>query len=89
MADRGALQVDSCHTFPKCYVTTALCPITHEHAMPHPALTIDPLLAAWAVFALSTLSPGPATLATIAAATTEGRKAGLLVGLGVTLGSLT
>lgn len=47
------------------------------------------VLLAWGLFVLSTISPGPALMATIAAATGEGRRAGLLVGLGITCGSLT
>lgn len=54
-----------------------------------PVVPSEPVLLAWAVFALSTLSPGPSTLATLSAAAAEGRRAGLLVGLGVTLGSLS
>jgi len=57
--------------------------------MPLPAVASDPVLLAWAVFALATLGPGPSTVATLSAAAAEGRRAGLLVGLGVTLGSLS
>lgn len=48
-----------------------------------------PILAAWGVFVLSTCTPGPAILATLAVSARSGRRAGIAFALGVCAGSAT
>ena len=50
---------------------------------------LAPILAAWGVFALSTCTPGPAILATLAVSARSGRRAGVAFALGVCAGSAT
>ncbi|MDJ1156670.1 LysE family transporter [Chelatococcus sp. SYSU_G07232] len=47
------------------------------------------ILVAWAAFALATVSPGPALMATMGTAMGSGRRAGMALGLGICCGSLT
>ncbi|HYE49506.1 MAG TPA: LysE family transporter [Azospirillaceae bacterium] len=51
----------------------------HEH--------LPGVLMAWAAFVLATVSPGPALLATLGTSMASGRRAGLLLGLGIVAGS--
>lgn len=65
-------------------------PATIVSAMSFPAPTPDalaPILAAWGVFVLSTCTPGPAILATVAVSARSGRRAGIAFALGVCAGS--